>query len=52
MDIDTKLLIIYATTLACESRNASLRALSLGVSRYSTTIEGVYNIYTYNISIL
>jgi len=41
-----------AMILVCEPKNASLQALSLGVCRYMTTIEGTYNIQTYNIGIL
>jgi len=38
-------------TLVCKTKNASLRVLNVDVSKYPTTIEGVYKIYTYNIGI-
>jgi len=40
---------MYTTTLACEPRNVSLQ---VGGSRHSTTIEGAYNMRTYNKNIL
>jgi len=48
----TILCVINATTtLVCEPRSVSLWALSLNISKYLTTIEGVYNIDTYNIGV-
>jgi len=38
---------LLAMMRARELRNASLQTLSLGVSRYSTTVEGAYKTCTY-----
>jgi len=37
------------TVLVCEHENASMWALNTHINRYTTIIEGVYNVNTYNI---
>jgi len=41
----------YPMVLVCEHENVSMWPLSMHISRYPTTIEGAYNINTYNIGI-
>jgi len=44
-------MFVQTTMLVCDHENASMRALSICLSGYPTTIEGAYNINTYNIAI-
>jgi len=49
--VTTPTSVWITTMLVCEHENVSMWALSMYISRYFTSIEGAYNINTYNIGI-